>query len=99
MSRSREHVGTDMGAGVCVIVVDSDPGEGPRLHRHPYEEVFVMHEGEATFTLGDEQVVAKLGDVLVAPAGTPHKFVNTGTGRLRQVDIHVSPEFVTEWLE
>ena len=58
-----------------------------------------MHEGEATFTLGDEQVVAKLGDVLVAPAGTPHKFVNTGTGRLRQVDIHVSPEFVTEWLE
>ena len=99
MSRSREHVGTDMGAGVCVIVVDSDPGEGPRLHRHPYEEVFVMHEGEATFTLGDEQIVAKLGDVLVAPAGTPHKFVNTGTGRLRQVDIHVSPEFVTEWLE
>jgi hypothetical protein len=43
MSRSREHVGTDIGAGVCVIVVDSDPGDGPRLHRHPYEEVFVMH--------------------------------------------------------
>lgn len=99
MSRSREHVGTDLGAGVCVIVVDSDPGEGPRLHRHPYEEVFVMHEGEATFTLGDEQIAAKPGDVLVAPAGTPHKFVNTGSGRLRQVDIHVSPEFVTEWLE
>jgi mannose-6-phosphate isomerase-like protein (cupin superfamily) len=99
MSRSVEHVGTDIGAGVCVIVVDSDPGEGPRLHRHPYEEVFVIHEGEATFTLGDEQVVAKPGDVLVAPAGTPHKFVNTGTGRLRQVDIHVSPKFDTEWLE
>ena len=99
MSRSREHVGADIGAGVCVIVVDSEPGDGPRLHRHPYEEVFVMHEGEATFTLGDEQVVAKPGDVLVAPAGTPHKFVNTGTGRLRQIDIHVSPKFDTEWLE
>ena len=99
MSRSKEHVGTAIGAGVCVIVVDSDPGEGPRLHRHPYEEIFVMHEGEATFTLGDEQIVAKPGDVLVAPAGTPHKFVNTGTGRLRQVDIHASPEFQTEWLE
>ena len=99
MSRSREHVGTDIGVGVCVIVVDSDPGDGPRLHRHPYEEVFVMHEGEATFTLGDEQIVAKPGDVLVAPAGAPHKFVNTGSGRLRQVDIHVSPEFHTEWLE
>lgn len=99
MSRSREHVGTDIGAGVCVIAVDSDPGEGPRLHRHPYEEVFVVHEGEATFTLGDEQLVGRAGDVLVAPAGTPHKFVNTGTGPLRQVDIHVSPRFDTEWLE
>jgi mannose-6-phosphate isomerase-like protein (cupin superfamily) len=99
MSRSREHIGTDIGAGVCVIVVDSSPGEGPRLHRHPYEEIFVVHEGEATFTLGDEQIVAKPGDVLVAPAGTPHKFVNSGSGGLRQVDIHVSPAFDTEWLE
>jgi mannose-6-phosphate isomerase-like protein (cupin superfamily) len=99
MSRSREHVGTDIGAGVCVIAVDSDPGEGPRLHRHPYEEVFVIHEGVATFTLGDDQVVGRAGDVLVAPAGTPHKFVNTGDGPLRQVDIHVSPAFDTEWLE
>ncbi len=23
-------------------------GEGPRLHRHPYEEVFVVYEGQAT---------------------------------------------------
>jgi mannose-6-phosphate isomerase-like protein (cupin superfamily) len=26
----------------------------------------------------------------VAPAGVPHKFVNSGTGPLRQVDIHPS---------
>ena len=27
-------------AGVCVILVDMSPGEGPKLHKHPYEEVF-----------------------------------------------------------
>jgi hypothetical protein len=25
--------------------------------------------------------------------------VNTGAGRLRQVDIHASERFITEWLE
>jgi mannose-6-phosphate isomerase-like protein (cupin superfamily) len=99
VSESREHVGTDIGAGVCVIDVHSAPGEGPRLHRHPYEEVFVVHEGHATFTFGDEEIEAGPGDVLVAPPGVAHKFVNTGDGPLRQVDIHVSPSFDTEWLE
>ena len=37
--------------------------------------------------------------VLVAPAGVAHKFVNSGDGPLRQVDIHVSPSFSTEWLD
>jgi mannose-6-phosphate isomerase-like protein (cupin superfamily) len=30
------------------------------------------------------------GQIVVAPAGVPHKFVNSGTGTLRQVDIHPS---------
>ena len=55
-------------------------------------------EGEATFTLGDEQRVARAGDFVVAPPGVPHGFTNTGSGRLRSVNIHASPEFVTEWL-
>jgi hypothetical protein len=33
------------------------------------------------------------------PAVVPHKFVNSGTGRLRQTDIHANDRFVTEWLE
>jgi quercetin dioxygenase-like cupin family protein len=85
-------------ATMSVITVDNAPGEGPELHRHPYEEVFAVLEGEATFTLGDETRVARAGDFLVAPPGVPHGFKNTGTGRLRSVDIHSSPEFDTEWL-
>src|SRR5919202_3097015 len=93
-----ELTGDEIGAGVSVIVVDAAPGEGPRL-RHRYREVFVVLEGESTFTLGEEQRVAGAGDVVVAPAEAPHRFVNTGNGRLRQVDIHEHPRFETEWLE
>jgi mannose-6-phosphate isomerase-like protein (cupin superfamily) len=32
----------------------------------------------------------------VAPAGVPHKFVNSGTGPLRQVDIHPSGRILQE---
>ncbi|HYZ27811.1 MAG TPA: cupin domain-containing protein [Thermoleophilaceae bacterium] len=96
---SVEYTGEQLGAGVCVIVVEMEPGGRVRLHRHPYEEVFVVREGEATFTLGDEERVVRAPDVVVAPAGVPHGFANNGDQVLRQVDIHVSPRFDTEWLE
>jgi mannose-6-phosphate isomerase-like protein (cupin superfamily) len=96
---SREYTGEELGAGVCVIVVDAPPGGGPSLHQHPYEEVFVVHEGEATFRMGDEERVVRGGEVVVVPPDTPHAFTNTGNGPLKQVDIHVSPRFVTEWLD
>jgi len=83
---------------MSVITVDAEPGAGPKLHRHPYEEVFVVIDGEATFTLGDEQRVVHGGEIVIAPPGLPHAFVNSGSGRLRSVDIHSSPEFITEWL-
>jgi mannose-6-phosphate isomerase-like protein (cupin superfamily) len=69
------------------------------LHRHPYEEVFVVQEGTATFTAGEDVIEARGGQVVMVPAGVPHKFVNTGAGRLRQIDIHASERFVTERLE
>lgn len=94
-----EAPGSEIGASISIIVVDAAPGEGPKLHRHTYREVFVVLEGEATFTLGDEQRLVRAGEVAVAPPGVPHRFVNSGEGRLRQVDIHEQPQFVTEWLE
>jgi mannose-6-phosphate isomerase-like protein (cupin superfamily) len=96
---ANEFQGHRHGAGVSIIVVDAPPGSGPRLHRHPYEEVFVVQEGSVTFTAGDEIIEARGGQVVVVPAGVAHKLVNSGTGRLRQIDILVSDRFVTEWLE
>jgi mannose-6-phosphate isomerase-like protein (cupin superfamily) len=50
----------------------------------------VTLEGEATFTVGDDTIEVGAGQIVVAPAGMPHKFVNSGPGPLRQVDIHPS---------
>jgi mannose-6-phosphate isomerase-like protein (cupin superfamily) len=96
---ARELVGADHGgAGVCLIFVEAPPGHGPSLHRHPYEEVFVVQEGEATFVAGGEERVVRAGEVVIVPAGMPHSFVNSGDGPLRQLDIHVNASFDTEWL-
>jgi mannose-6-phosphate isomerase-like protein (cupin superfamily) len=87
------------GAIVCVIFVDVAPGDGPRLHRHPYEEIFIVLEGSPRFTVGSQTLEARPGQVLIVRPRVAHKFVNAGTGRLRQIDIHASPSFRTEWLE
>ena|SRR5579864_165412 len=47
---SRDFVGEKYGGiGACVIFVDAPPGDGPRLHRHPYIELLIVVEGTATF--------------------------------------------------
>ena len=97
---SREFEGDDHGeAGVSFILVDAEPGRGPSLHRHPYAEVFIVQEGRATFFVDEEQHEVTAGQVVVVPAGRAHGFVNSGDGPLRQIDIHASPHFVTEWLD
>ena len=63
---------TERGWSVSEITVPRDAG--PPLHRHPWDEGYYMIEGEIAFTVGDRQVVAKAGDFLFAPGGTPHAF-------------------------
>lgn len=85
--------------GVSFIWVELQPGQGPKLHRHDYQEVFVVIEGHAIYTLGEETIEVTGGQVVIAPAGLPHAFVNAGPGVLRQIDIHASDRFATVWLE
>jgi mannose-6-phosphate isomerase-like protein (cupin superfamily) len=84
---------------VSFIIVEAKPGEGPKLHSHPYEEVFIIQEGQATYTVGSDTIEATAGQIVIGPADVPHKFINSGTGILRQVDIHASPRFITTWYD
>ena len=85
---------------LCIIFnLLDEPGGGPRLHRHPYIETFIVRRGTGRFTLGDREIIATEGQILIAPANMPHKFTNVGPGPLETIDIHSSGKFRTEWLE
>ena len=86
-------------ADVSFFLTDGAPGSGPDLHKHPYAEVFVIQEGDVTFTVGEDIIEASGGQIVVVPAGVPHKFVNSSTGRASHIDIHTSRRMITEWLE
>ncbi len=91
--------GHEHGASVSFFISRNPPGTGPDLHRHPYDETFVVQDGKAYFTVGESTVEATAGEIVVVPAGTPHKFVSCGAGRLRQISIHPVARMATEWLE
>lgn len=87
------------GLPISLFLVDDRPGAGPLLHRHPYAEVFVIHDGEARFEIDDLRLSATAGDILIAPAMSAHRFTNTGNADLRVTAIHTAPEMDTEWLQ
>ena len=92
--------GTELNGAVTVLTYGTDePGMGPRLHVHPYDETFIVIEGRARFFVGDTVLDASAGEVVFGPAGVPHKFENLGPGRLQTIDIHHSPEWIQTDLE
>jgi quercetin dioxygenase-like cupin family protein len=91
---SYEFHGEKRGAPFSAYIVKAKPGQGPPLHTHPYVEVAFTLEGTATITVGNDTREVSAGGIVIIPANTPHRFVNSGAGVLRQIDIHASPNFV-----
>lgn len=87
--------GAALGGPVTVLAYGTDAvGEGPRLHVHPYDETFVVVAGRGRFFVGDAVIDAAAGEVVLGPAGLPHRFENLGPGRLQTIDIHHSPTWI-----
>src|SRR6266536_2741811 len=67
------------------------PGGGPPPHVHSREEEgFYVLEGEITFTVNGERVVATAGMFANMPVGTPHSFRNE-SDKLARMLISVAP--------
>jgi mannose-6-phosphate isomerase-like protein (cupin superfamily) len=81
-------------APVSIFITQYDHGGGPDLHLHPYPETFVVQEGTATFTAGDDELTVPAGNIVVVPAETPHGFKNRTSERLRVLSVHPSPQVV-----
>src|ERR1700752_5360243 len=95
---SYEFIGANHGqTAISFFLVNGEPGRGTRLHKHDYDEVVYVIEGQSTWTVGDTVRQARPRDILIVRAGEPH--INSGVGVLRQIDIHLNPAFETTWLE
>jgi quercetin dioxygenase-like cupin family protein len=86
--------GREHGSSVSFFIGTFDPGTGPRLHLHPYDETFIVEAGSATFSVGDETFELGTGEIAVVPANTPHKFVS-GDG-FRLISIAPSDHMIQE---
>lgn len=86
--------GDKQGAPISAYIVSAEPGKGPPLHTHPYVEVAFAIEGIVTVTVGNETRQVEAGGIVVIPADTPHRFVNSGETMLRYIGIHTSPTFI-----
>ena len=84
---------------VSFFIVNNRPGQGPNLHHHPYDETFVILEGNVLVRVGDESLEGGTGDIVIGPAGVPHGFTNRGPGPARLVCIHAAPAMKTEWVD
>ena len=92
----RGHVaGEALSAGATVLAYGTEEvGAGPGLHVHPYDELFVVLVGRARFFVGDQVIEAEAGEMVLGPAGRPHRFENLGPGRLQTIDIYLSPRWL-----
>lgn len=60
-----------------------EPGQQQRVHAHEgADKFYLVLEGRALFTVGDEEREAEAGALVIAPAGIEHGVANTGDTRL-----------------
>jgi mannose-6-phosphate isomerase-like protein (cupin superfamily) len=75
-------------------IVTKGPGDGPPVHEHTAEDdSFYVLEGEVTFLVDGEELVAGPGTFVLVPPGVPHTFANRSGTDARFVNVHVPGGF------
>src|ERR1700733_10144722 len=75
--------GEDTAGKYTLIDMHVPPGGGPPPHRHDFEEMFTVLDGEVQVTFRGETLVARAGETINVPANAPHAFTNAGDGPTR----------------
>ena len=78
--------GAESGGAYFAMEALVPTGGGPPLHIHTNEnETFYVLEGQCTFRLDDNTVLAGPGDFVNIPRGAVHSFHNDGTEPVRMI--------------
>ena len=68
--------GEDTAGRYTLIDMHVPPGGGPPPHRHDFEEMFSVLEGEIEATFRGEKTTVRAGETINVPANAPHSFTN-----------------------
>ncbi|HEY9241212.1 MAG TPA: cupin domain-containing protein [Streptosporangiaceae bacterium] len=68
--------GRDTAGRYTLIDMHVPPGGGPPPHRHDFEEMFTVLDGEVQVTFRGEPIVARAGQTINVPSNAPHSFSN-----------------------
>ena len=68
--------GNDTAGQYSLIEMVVPPSGGPPPHRHDYEEMFYLLEGELELTFRGQSIKVCAGDTVNIPANAPHCFRN-----------------------
>ena len=68
--------GADTAGRYTLIDMHVPPGGGPPPHRHDFEEMFTILDGEIELTFRGVGAVATAGETINVPANAPHVFRN-----------------------
>jgi quercetin dioxygenase-like cupin family protein len=71
--------GEDTGGRYCLIDMIVPPGGGPPPHRHDFEEMFTLLEGELEFAFRGQATAVRAGTTVNIPANAPHAFRNASS--------------------
>jgi quercetin dioxygenase-like cupin family protein len=77
--------GSDTAGRYTLIDMHVPPGGGPPPHRHGFEEMFSVLEGEIEITFRGEVLVARAGETVNVPANAPHSFRNASGAPARML--------------
>jgi quercetin dioxygenase-like cupin family protein len=70
--------GRDTNGTYTLIDMQVPPQGGPPPHRHDFEEMFSVLEGEVEVSFRGETLTARAGETINVPANSPHGFRNIG---------------------
>jgi quercetin dioxygenase-like cupin family protein len=68
--------GQDTAGKYTLIDMHVPPGGGPPPHRHDFEEMFTVLDGEVLVTFRGQTITARAGQTINVPANAPHSFTN-----------------------
>ncbi len=75
--------GKDTGGRYTLIDMYVPRGGGPPPHRHDFEEMFTLLEGEIEFTFRGAPTVVRAGETVNVPSNAPHSFRNRSENPVR----------------